>query len=83
MRVLHTYKYKMDQMNSKQEKVVTSIFLDAQGQLTLWSVVGSGRLSNSFIVIGPLVAEIFMFENVDRRKDGPTDGPTDVHRLDW
>ena len=34
-------------MNSKREKVATSIFLEAQGQLTLWSMVGSGRISKS------------------------------------
>ena len=33
-------------MNKGQERVKTS-FLDAQGQVTLWSVVGSGRISNS------------------------------------
>ena len=33
-------------MNKGQEIVKTS-FLDAQGQVTLWSVVGSGRISNS------------------------------------
>ena len=33
-------------MNKDQERVETS-FLDAQGQVTLWSVVGSGQISNS------------------------------------
>ena len=41
--VLVTYKFKMDLINSNREKVATSIFLDAQGQLTPKSVVGSGR----------------------------------------
>ena len=48
MHVLVTYKFKMDLINSDREKVATSIFLDAQGQLTPKSVVGSGRNSNSF-----------------------------------
>ena len=47
MDVLVTYKLKMDLINSNREKVATSIFLDAQGQLTPKSVVGSGRNSNS------------------------------------
>ena len=47
MDVLVTYKFKMDLINSNLEKVATSIFLDAQGQLTPKSVVGSGRNSNS------------------------------------
>ena len=34
MHVLVTYKFKMDRINSNREKRVTSIFLDAQGQLT-------------------------------------------------
>ena len=34
MHVLVTYKFKMDLINSDLEKVATSIFLDAQGQLT-------------------------------------------------
>ena len=42
MHVLDTYKFKMDQINSKREKVKTSFF-----QLTLWSVVKSGNISNS------------------------------------
>ena len=33
-------------MNKGQERVKTS-FLDAQGQVILWSEVGSGRISNS------------------------------------
>ena len=46
MDVLVTYKFKMDLINSNREKVATS-FLDAQGQLTPYSVVESGRNSNS------------------------------------
>ena len=42
MDVLVTYKFKMDLINSNREKVAKSIFLDAQGQLTPKSVVGSG-----------------------------------------
>ena len=34
MDILVTYKFKMDLINSDREKVATSIFLDAQGQLT-------------------------------------------------
>ena len=48
MHVLYTYEFKMDQINSNPEKVATWIFLDAQGQLTPWSVVRSGRILNSF-----------------------------------
>ena len=47
MHVLKSYKFKMDQINSKQEKEAKFEFLDAEGQLTLWSVVGSGQISNS------------------------------------
>ena len=35
MIVLDTYKFEMYQINSNREKVATSIFFDAQGQLTL------------------------------------------------
>ena len=35
MHVLDTYKFKRDWINSNREKVATSIFFDAQGQLTL------------------------------------------------
>ena len=50
MHVLYTYEFKMDQINSNPEKVATSFFLDAQGQLhvTPWSVVRSGRILDSF-----------------------------------
>ena len=34
MHFLVTYKFEMDLINSDREKVATSIFLDAQGQLT-------------------------------------------------
>ena len=34
MHVLITCKFEKDRINSNGEKVVTSIFLDAQGQLT-------------------------------------------------
>ena len=34
MHVLITYKFEMDLINSDREKVATSVFLDAQGQLT-------------------------------------------------
>ena len=44
MDVLVTYKFKMDLINSNREKVD---FLDAQGQLTPKSVVGSGQNSKS------------------------------------
>ena len=37
----------MDQINSKQEKVKSSIFFYPKGQLNLWSVVKSGNISNS------------------------------------
>ena len=47
MHVLYAYKFKMDQINSNREKSGNIDFSDAQGQLTLWFVVGSGRISNS------------------------------------
>ena len=47
MDVLVTYKFKMDLINSNGEKSGNIDFLDAQGQLTPKSVVGSGRNSNS------------------------------------
>ena len=34
-----TYKLNMAQIQSNQEKVATSVFLDTQGQLTLWSII--------------------------------------------
>ena len=37
----------------------------------------------NFIPIGLLVAEIFMFESVNRRTDGRTDTLTHRRRLDW
>ena len=46
MHVLDTYKFKTDQINSKREKV-NHRFLDPKAQLTLWSVVKSGNISNS------------------------------------
>ena len=45
--VLNTYKSKMDQINSNREKVANIDFLDAQGQPSLWAVVGSDQISNS------------------------------------
>ena len=42
MDVLVTYKFKMDLINSNREKSGNIDFLDAQGQLTPKSVVGSG-----------------------------------------
>ena len=46
MHVIITCKYGKDRMKNSREKVASSI-LDDQGQVTLWSVVGSGRISNS------------------------------------
>ena len=46
MHVPDTYKFKMEQINSKQEEVETS-FLDPKGQLTQWCVVKSGNISNT------------------------------------
>ena len=46
MHVLITCKYQKDRIKNNGEKVVTLIVLDAQGQLTLWSMVESGRISN-------------------------------------
>ena len=42
MHVIIKYKYKKDRMKNSQEKVAKSI-LDAQGQLTMWFGVRSGR----------------------------------------
>ena len=36
------------QLNNSREKVATPFFLDAQGEVTLLSMVGSGWISNSF-----------------------------------
>ena len=55
MHVLITCKYEKDPIKNSRENVMThfspyksmGIFSDAQGQLTLLSVVGSGRISNS------------------------------------
>ena len=47
MHVFVTSNFKKNLINSNQEKVETSNFLDAQGQLTPLSVVGNGRNSNS------------------------------------
>ena len=49
MPVLYTYELKMDQTNSNREKSNNIDFVDAHGQLhvTLWSLVGYGRLSCS------------------------------------
>ena len=41
-------------MNKGQERVKTS-FLDAQGQVTLWSVVVSGRISNSTMLLSKVI----------------------------
>ena len=38
-------------MKSRREQGATSIFLEAQGQLTLWYVVESSRISNSSKVL--------------------------------
>ena len=46
MDVLVTYKFKMDLINGNID------FLDAQGQLTPKSVVGSDRISNSSKLLG-------------------------------
>ena len=46
MHVIITCKYEKDRMKNSRGKVATSI-LDAQGQVTLWSVVKSGRISIS------------------------------------
>ena len=50
MHVLITCKYEKDPIKNSRENVMTlsmGIFSDAQGQLTLLSVVGSGRILNS------------------------------------
>ena len=44
MHVIITCKYEKDRIKTSREKVAT---LDAQGQVTLWSVVGYGRISKS------------------------------------
>ena len=47
MHVLITCKFEKDRTKSNAEKVVSSICLDAEGQLTPYSVVGSGLNTNS------------------------------------
>ena len=47
MHFLLICKFKRDQTNSNRQKVEILIFLAIQGQLTLTSVVGSGRNSMS------------------------------------
>ena len=60
MHVLVTSKYEKDRSNNNGDYVMTSIFLDAQGQLTPKSEVGSGPNSNSskLLCISSLPASI-------------------------
>ena len=46
MHVIITSKYERDRMNQPR-KSGNIDFLEAEGQVTLWSGVGSGRISNS------------------------------------
>ena len=47
MHVIIACKYEKDLMKNSRKKSGNIDFLDAQGQVTLWSWVGSGRISNS------------------------------------
>ena len=47
MHVIITCKYEKDRIKKRPRKSGNIDFLDAQGQLTLWSGVGSGRISIS------------------------------------
>ena len=47
MHVIITCKYEKDRMKNSPEKKWQQRFLDAQGLKTLWSGVGSGRISKS------------------------------------
>ena len=88
MDVLVTCKYEVDPIKSRGARVVTTLYVnfsDAQGQITLESVAVSGQnLTSSKLscmsslparmrMIGPLVGEIFEFENVDTQTDRQTD----------
>ena len=61
----------MDQINSKQEKVKSSIILDPKGQLNLWSVVKSGNISNSSKLssMSLLGQEICVFPVTSKKKN--------------
>ena len=60
MHVLITYKFEKDRINNNGEKSGDVDFLDAQGQLTPQSVVGSGLNSNSskFLCMSSLPASM-------------------------
>ena len=47
MHVITSCKYEKDRMKNSREKSGNINFSDAQGQVTLWSRVGSGQISNS------------------------------------
>ena len=81
MYVIVTCKYEMDPIKNSREKVEIPFF----PIISLWGFfqkLKGNLLSSHFIVIGPLVANIFMFEIVDDDGQRPTtddDGWTPDH----
>ena len=72
MHVIITCKYEKYRMKNSLEKVAKLIFLDAQGQLTLWSMFGSGQISNSskLLCISSLTASMKGSDQEQLRKSG-------------